>query len=115
MLLIAGRNPSREAGETRTRMEQQIVLTQTTQSEIPPITFWQRWMRYFFTDDLSPDNRPIFDLQRRACWISVALILQSLDEIDHNWYIPYLMPFGSLIPLTLIVGSFFAIWMAFRP
>ena len=98
-------------------MQQRSVLTQTT----PPAetenqtTIKYRWMRHFFTEDVSPDNHPIVELQRRACWISVALILQSLNEIDHNWYIPYLKPFGSLIPFALLLGSFIAIWMAFRP
>ena len=96
-------------------MEQRSVLAQTTRLEEQTTTNRYRWMRYFFTEDVSPDNRPIVDLQQRAIWISLAFILQALDEIDHNWYIPYLMPFGSLIPLTLILGSFFAMWMAFRP
>jgi uncharacterized membrane protein len=72
-------------------------------------------MRYFFTEDVSPDNRPVIDLQRRATWVGVALILQSLNEIDHNWYFPFLQPFGSLIPFMLILGSFYAMWMALRP
>jgi uncharacterized membrane protein len=71
-------------------------------------------MRHFFTEDMSPDNRPIAALQHRAVWIGLALILQALNEINHDWYIPYLMPFGSLIPFALILGSFFAMWMAFR-
>ena len=72
-------------------------------------------MQRFFTEDVSPDNYPIVELQRRAVWISIALILQAFNEIDHNWYIPYLNPFGSLIPLVLIAGSFIAMAMAFRP
>ena len=74
-----------------------------------------RWMKYFFTEDVSPDNRLIVELQRRATWIGLALILQAINEIDHSWYFPFIQPFGSLIPLTLILGSFYAIWMAFRP
>src|SRR5438876_1485003 len=72
-------------------------------------------MRHFFTGDMSADNRPIVELQQRAVWIGLALILQALNEVNHDWYIPYLMPFGSLIPFTLILGSFFAMWMALRP
>ena len=72
-------------------------------------------MQRFFTEDVSPDNHPIVELQRRAVWISIALILQAFNEIPHNWYIPYLNPFGSLIPLVLIAGSFIAMAMAFRP
>ena len=74
-----------------------------------------RWMRYFFTEDVSPDNRLVVELQRRATWIGLALVLQAINEIDHNLYFPYIQPFGSLIPLILILGSFYAIWMAFRP
>ncbi len=72
-------------------------------------------MRYFFTEDVSPDNHPVIDLQRRAAWVAVALILQSFNEIDHGWYFPFLQPFGSLIPFLLILGSFYAMWMALRP
>jgi uncharacterized membrane protein len=72
-------------------------------------------MRCFFSEDVSPDNRPTTDLQRQAIWIALTLILQSLNEIDHNWYFPYLKPFGSLIPFVLILGSFYTMWMALRP
>ena len=72
-------------------------------------------MRYFFTEDVSPDNRLVVEMQRRATWIGLALVLQALNEIAHEWYFPLLNPFGSLIPLVLILGSFYAIWMAFRP
>lgn len=97
-------------------MAQRSVLTQTAQpEEATPQKTTYRWMRHFFTEDVSPDNRPVIDLQRRATWIAVAFILQSLNEIDHNWYFPALQPFGSLIPFFLILGSFYAMWMAFRP
>jgi len=96
-------------------MEQRSVLEQTTPSGTKKTWFNYRWMRYFFTEDVSPDNRRIIELQRRAVWIAVAFILQALNEIDHNWYIPYLMSFGSLIPLALMLGSFIAMWMALRP
>ncbi len=72
-------------------------------------------MRYFFTEDVSPDNRLVVEMQRRATWIGLALLLQALNEIAHEWYFSLLNPFGSLIPLILILGSFYAIWMAFRP
>jgi uncharacterized membrane protein len=72
-------------------------------------------MRYFFTEDVSPDNRLVVELQRRATWIGLALILQATNEIDHNLYFPFIQPFGSVIPLVLILGSFYAIWMAFHP
>ena len=72
-------------------------------------------MNRFFTNDVSPDNYPIIKLQRRAIWIGLALILQAANEIPHDRYLPYLNPFGSLIPFALIAGSFIAMAMAFRP
>ena len=97
-------------------MEQRSVLTQRTRLQAKHQDWPSyRWMRYFFTEDVSPDNRRVVELQRRATWIGLALILQSINEIDHNWYFPFIQPFGSLIPLVLILGSFYAIWMAFRP
>src|SRR5437763_12028126 len=94
-------------------MVQRSVISPTTRAATPAI--FTRWMRHFFTEDVSPDNRLVIELQQRAVWIGLALILQALNEINHDWYIPYLMPFGSLIPFALILGSFFAMWMAFRP
>ncbi len=96
-------------------MAQRVALEQTIQTETKHTWLNYRWMRYFFSEDTSADNRPILDIQRRAVWISIAFILQALNEIDHNWYMPYLTPFGSLIPLALMLGSFFAMWMALRP
>ncbi|GAC1308297.1 MAG: hypothetical protein NVSMB27_45990 [Ktedonobacteraceae bacterium] len=72
-------------------------------------------MRHFFTEDVSPDNFPVVELQRRSLWIGLAFILQALNEIDHDWYMPYIKPFGALIPFALILGSFVAMAMAFRP
>ena len=71
-------------GGTHKRMEQRSVLAQTTRLEERTTPIRYRWMRYFFTEDVSPDNRPIVDLQQRAIWISLAFILQAVDEIDHN-------------------------------
>ena len=96
-------------------MAQQSV---TTQALLPTRTkpfLTYNWMRYFFTEDVSTHTRPIVELQRRAVWIGLALFLQSLNEIDHNWYFPYIKPFGSLIPFALIMGSFYAMWLALRP
>ncbi len=76
-----------------------------------------RWMRHFFTEDTSPDNRPIIELQRRATWIGVALILQALNEIPRKFYlayIPFLKPWSGIIPFVLVLGSLVAMWMAFR-
>ncbi len=96
-------------------MEQRSVLTQTTQAKEVQNTIKYKWMRLFFTEDVSPDNYQVVDLQRRALWLGIALVLQAPNEIDHNVYMPYLGPFGSLVPFVLILGSFIAIVMAFRP
>src|SRR5262249_10243190 len=72
-------------------------------------------INYFFTNDNTPSTRIIRDLQRRATWIALALILQALNEIDHNYYLPVLKQFTSLPPLCLLLGSFYALWMAIRP
>ena len=76
----------------------------------------------FFAADRSPDNRQVIDIQRRACWIGLALILQAineaLNEIDPRWYqayVPLLKPWAGTIAFSLILGSFFMMWMAFRP
>src|SRR5579859_3974472 len=99
-----------------TFMAQRSVTTQTTLSaESQPITLHYRWMRFFFAENTSAASQPIVALQQRAVWISIALLLQALNEIDHAVYFPFIAPFGSLIPLALLVGSFVAIWMAFRP
>jgi hypothetical protein len=72
-------------------------------------------MNYFFTDKNTPSAHTISDLQRRATWIALALIFQALNEIDHNYYLPILKQFTSLPPLFLLIGSFYALWMAIRP
>jgi hypothetical protein len=76
----------------------------------------------FFTTDRSPDNRKVIDIQRRACWIGLALVLQAINEamneIDPRWYqryLPHLRPWVGTIAFVLILGSFFMMWMAFRP
>src|SRR6266568_9064111 len=98
-------------------MQQRSVVTQTTpvETETKFSATLQRWQQYFFTRDITPDNRSIVDLQRRAAWVALALMLQGLNESNHDWYMPYLMPFGSLIPFFLMLGSCVALWMAFRP
>jgi hypothetical protein len=70
---------------------------------------------YFFTDKNTPSAHTISDLQRRATWIALALILQALNEIDHNYYWPVLKQYTSLPPFFLLLGSFYALWMAIRP
>jgi Glycosyltransferase family 87 len=77
-----------------------------------------RWMRHFFTEDTSPDNHPIIELQRRATWIGVAVILQALNEIPRKLYIsyiPFLQPWSDIIPFFLVLGSLVAMCIAFSP
>jgi len=78
--------------------------------------YW--WMRHFFTEDVSPATHPLIELERRASWVGLALVLQALNEIQAAWYLPYvhwLRPYVQLIPFFLILGSFIAMWQAFRP
>ncbi len=77
------------------------------------------WMRSFFIEDASPDSASIVDLQRRACWIGVALILQALNEVTFLFLVdfpivPVLTPWAGFISFCLISGSLVALWMAFR-
>ncbi len=72
-------------------------------------------MRYFFIENVTPENRPIFALQQRAVWIGLALLLLSPTTLDYNWLAHNVTALGGLLPVLLTLGSFFAIWMAFRP
>lgn len=83
---------------------------------------WQRLFSVFFAVDTSPDNRAIVGLQRQACWIGLALLLQAINEavalIPGWWvgeYLPFLKPWLGTLAFCLILGSFFMMWMAFRP
>lgn len=72
----------------------------------------------FFATDRSPDNRAVIDLQRRACWIALALILQALNEANQQFVAPYVLfmtAWTGILSFLLILGSFVAMWMAFRP
>ena len=76
------------------------------------------WMRHFFTLDTSPDNLAIIDLQRRASWIGIALILQALNEIPRKYYLPYvpfLISWDAILSFVLILGSLVAMCIAFLP
>jgi hypothetical protein len=106
-------------------MEQEFGLAQTTPSRTERFLFNQRWMRFFFTEEHSPRNLSIIELQRRAGWIGLALLCQSLvliaptftiDQSNENtWYIPGLELSGALIPCLLTLGGFCALWMAIKP
>jgi hypothetical protein len=103
---------------SRTSLPYEASLTQITRAEEKQHRNMWRWMRHFFSEDLSPDNQSVIELQRRATWVGIALILQAFNEIDHNFYlsyVPFLKPWGGMIPFLLVLGSFAAMWMAFRP
>jgi len=105
----------REVSETS--LPEEASLTQITRSEKEHAKNTWQWMRHFFTEDTSSDNRPIIELQRRATWVGVALILQALNEIPRKFFIPYvpfLKPWSGIIPFVLVLGSLVAIWMALR-
>jgi Glycosyltransferase family 87 len=100
-------------------MEQRSVITQTTQEaearKQKETTIKYRLMHLFFTEDVSPDNHPIIELQQRACWIGIALILQGLNELNHVHFIPHPQPYNSLVTFAIMLGSLVAVGMALRP
>lgn len=101
-------------------MEQASVLTRPAESEKLENSGSGkfRWMRHFFTEDVSPDSNTLVELQRRATWLGIACVLQAIDQIDSNWYLqflPFLRPIVHIYPVFLILGSFFAMWQALRP
>ncbi len=99
-------------------MERNAELTQTTELEDNHTSHWFRLMRHFFTGDVSPDNHPLVEMQRRAVWIGLALILQSFNEIPPQLYTNLPRMYSSPIFFVLFLinlGSFAALIMAFRP
>jgi len=66
-------------------------------------------MKYFFSEDASYTQRPIIELQRRVTWIAVAILFQAANEI------PHIADVCALFPFFLLLGSFWALWMALRP
>ena len=106
-------------------MEQRFGLTRTTQSRAERIVLHHAWMRYFFTEERSTSTLTIIELQRRASWVGLALLCQSLVliaptfSIDQSnadlWYFPVLELLGAVIPCALTLSGFFALWMAFKP
>jgi uncharacterized membrane protein len=101
-------------------MEQQLAFPQRQRTSQTGrfAAYKAKIFAFFFATDKSPDNHVIVDIQRRACWISLALILQALNEINPGWYTPY-VPFmqawTGLISFLLILGSFCMMGMAFYP
>jgi len=98
-------------------LPEEVSLTHTTRSmSVFDQNRW-RWMRHFFTEDTSPDNHTLIDLQRRATWIGVAIILQALNEIPRKYYlpvIPFMYSWAAFIPFILVSGSIAAMYLAFR-
>src|SRR6266568_6626407 len=103
-------------------MEQQL------QPEEPYTPSGYQWLRrqfnklvpLFFTTDTSPDNGPVIELQRRATWIALALILQSISALIYDpealeSLSPILYICVRCLSLALLLGSFVSMWMAFRP
>ena len=76
-------------------------------------------MRHFFTEDVSPDNRPIVELQRRASWVGLALIALSLSQIMNAPTIfkdfPSIFIFVRCLAFVVLLLSFSITWIAFRP
>ena len=107
-------------------MEQQSALAQTTQPEESQTRnrfarvrdFFA--MHHFFTEDTSPDNGQVVELQRRATWLGLALFLMSVSEVLYDpqpikafSYVLY--AFVSFLAFALLAMSFAAVWMTFRP
>ena len=76
-------------------------------------------MRHFFTEDVSPDNHPVVELQRRACWVGLALITMSLSQIMNAATIfkdlPAIFILVRCLAFCVLLLSFVTAWMAFRP
>lgn len=108
-------------------MEQRAITTQTTQTvesrkqKQKQTSIPYHWTRLFFTEDISPDNHRLIELQRRACWIGIALILLGLNELNQDavlylqTHLQYVQSYSSLVSFALVAGSVAAIWMALRP
>ncbi len=107
-------------------MEQQSALAQTTQPEESQTRnrfarvrdFFA--MHHFFTEDTSPDNGQVVELQRRATWLGLALFLMSLSEVMYDpqpikafSYVLYALV--RFLSFALLAMSFAAVWMTFRP
>lgn len=106
-------------------MEQRLSLTRTTRVHTPGLALPSRWVHSFFTEERSLDALKLIDLQRRAVWIGMALLCQSLvlvapsftlgESAPQQWFLRLLQIASGLIPCGLTLGGFFALWMAIRP
>src|SRR5579863_913430 len=99
--------------------DQAIIPQFIVPADAPPETRnMPRWMRYFLAENTPPNSASLVDMQRRACWIGVALILQALNEVTllvlvYFPLVPLLAPWAGLISFGLIAGSLSALWTAF--
>ena len=106
-------------------MEQQSALAQTARPEEQQTRNRFGWvrdffaMRHFFSEDISPDNGQVIELQRRATWLGLALVLMSLSEVMYDpepikafSYVLYALV--RFLAFVLLLGSFGAVWMTFR-
>lgn len=95
------------------------VAVPTTSAPTRRPLFQYQWMRHFFTKDVSSASRPIVELQRRACWIALAILLFTQNELDHSRYLSLLGTAGqwihALFLLLCTLAGFWSIWMAIRP
>ncbi len=89
-----------------------VEAQQTTQAQQKKSLFKYRWMDSFFvhnSDHPSSHQLALAELQQRAVWLAVAMILQAANEVQ------FLTSLSVLVPFALILGSFIALWMALRP
>lgn len=87
--------------------------------------WWRKIMELFFTHGTSPSAQKLAESQQRACWVGVAVILQFWNETlrvaiqalesKYTSTVTLLDPTSNLILVAIMVGSFLALWMAFRP
>ena len=103
-------------GEHKARAQASLHLRERGQNWL------QQVMKLFFTDGTSLATQKIADLQRRACWVGIAVILQFFHEtlrvaiqaieVRYTSTVTLLDPTSNIILIALIVGSFLALWMA---
>src|SRR6266568_8127826 len=67
----------------------------------------------FFATDRTPDNHLLIDLQRRACWITLCIFIQSMDMFNLMAE-QYLKNWSYVIAFPMILASFYCLWRAFR-
>ncbi len=107
-----------ETGELGKQATQVIFTQQDTPQGSRVLDRLYRLTQRFLVEATSPLHRSVAEMQRSACWICVAIIFQALNEVDYHWYLSYvpsLLAWGAFIPFFLFLGSFAAMYMAFRP